>query len=241
MSDGKLKTLIIGASFYGAALLKTLGDDAILIERGYRIGEEFSSALRVNRFCGNVKTQLGRAFLDGMKKHRLIDAGGAIYSAPAAYLLADMSLGANMLFATEILSIKKENGAYKVELFNCEGRQTVVADRIIDTTAEGAVRAGIQAKKRLNVILSAPTPETEYDSFTKGNILAFAAELSEPYQSVRKRLYEQLDGVVLAADIFDYEIEQTAYKKDDNYYIIPSVGFKNPISAVDAGGQGYEF
>lgn len=240
MDNCRIETLIIGASFYGMALLKTLGKNAMLVERGYRIGAEFSSSLRVSGFDGEVKTELGKSFLRRMTEHKLLDGSGAIYSTPAAYLLADMSVGANALFATEVPSIEKENGTYKLELFNCEGRCTVFADRIVDTTAEGAVRAGVGTKKRLNVILTEPTTETEYDSFTGGNIFGFPAGLSETLPETRSRLYELLEsenmGAVFVADIFDYKIEKTVYKKDDNYYIIPSLGFGNPISAVDEGG-----
>ena len=245
MADNCCQTLIIGASFYGMALAKCM-NDALLIERGYRIGTEFSASLRVNRFSGDVHSDFGKHFLDGIKKHRLIDETGAVYSAPAAYLLADMTRGVNAVFATELLSVKKAAERYEVTIFNSEGKKIIYAERIIDTTAVGAVRAGISGiKKKLNVILSSPkSAQTVYDSFTEGNVFGFDAGLSEAMPEVRRRLYNYLEagqGAVLIADEFDYEMPRIFERLEKDYLIIPSVGFNNPIEAADAGGGGITY
>ena len=237
--DGKFETLIIGASFYGMALLKTLGNKAILVERGYRIGEEFSSSLKVTGFSGEAKTELGKRFLSKMQKHNLIDCKGAIYSAPSAYVLAEELGGVNAVFATEIISIRKAEIGYEIELFNSEGRRTVYADRIIDTTGEGK-----GFSKKLNVIIrNADGLETKLDKFTNCIIYGFEAKPYEKLIDTRKRLYSFFEennqhGVVFVADCYDYDAKAEVIEKDKNYYIIPSVGFQNPISAVDAGGGG---
>ena len=237
--NNKFETLIIGASFYGMALAKTLGDRAVLIERGYRIGEEFSSSLKVTEFSGEVKTELGKCFLSKMQKHNLIDDMGMIYSAPSAYVLAEELKGVNAVFATEIISLSKIDEGYEIILFNSEGRQTVYADCIIDTTGEVE---GVS--KKLNVIIREPNGlETKFDKFTNCIIYGFEAKPNEKLIDTRKRLYSFFEennqhGVVFVADCYDYYVKPGVYKKDKSYYIIPSAGFGNPISAVDAGGGG---
>lgn len=244
MKVGSFKTLIIGASFYGMSLAKNI-KNSILVERGYRIGSEFSANLRVNCFSGGVGSDFGRSFLCGMKQRRLIDGDGAIYSVPAAYLLADMTLGVNALFATEILSIEKNGSWYKVTIFNSEGRSVINAERIIDTTAWGVKKDGI--KKKLNVILSNPNGlDTEYDAFTNSNIYGFGAYADENMPQTRARLYDYLEkkgtlGAVFVADEYDYEMPQIHERTDNGFWIIPSVGYQNPISAADAGGGGFTY
>lgn len=242
MESRSFKTLIIGASFYGMALAKSI-ENSLLLERGYRIGSEFSATLRVNRFSGKVGSDFGRSFLRGMKQRRLIDDDGAIYSVPAAYLLADMTMGVNALFATEILSIEKNGGRYKVAIFNSEGRSIINAERIIDTTAERVKKV----KKKLNVILSNPNGlHTEHDPFTNSNIYGFGAGANETMPQTRARLYDYLErdgtlGAVFVADEYDYEMPQIHERADNGFCIIPSLGYQNPISAADAGGGGFTY
>lgn len=237
--DNYTDTLIIGASFYGMALAKTLGNNALLIERGYRIGEEFSSTLRVSEFSGTVKTELGKRFLDGMKEHKLINENNNIYNTPSAYLLAEITEGARAYFVTEILGINKTREGYRVELFNQEGRREIYANRIIDT-----VTISESEEKRLNVIVRSREAEgVKYDPYINSYIFPFNAKPGEKLIDTRKRLYDYLLqnpslGAVYIADCYDCDIEEPIIKKDENYYIIPSLGYKNPVSAVDAGGGG---
>lgn len=239
------ETLIIGAGFYGMALAKT-AENSILIDRGYRIGSEYSASLRVNSFSGSVRSEIGREFLNRLRCAGFINDSGAIYSAPAAYLLAEMMTEINAFFATELLSIEEIGTGYCATVFNSEGRQRIFADRIINSTSEYALQSGVECVKKLNVLLSEPTEEhTEYDCFTDCYVYGFGVGANENMIQARKRLYEYLSrkesGAVFTADVFDYELPLTVKRAADGIYTVPSVGFGNPVSAVDAGGGGLEY
>ena len=243
MKKTTVNTVILGAGFFGISALINASDNTLLIERGVRIGNEFSSAFTVNRYeklplCEFAKSFLQELDADGFVKD------GYISSVPAAFLLAKKCEDKNIMFKTEVTSIDYDGTKYLITVFNSDGYSEITASRIIDTTPEGIFFTEKAEEKFLNVLCEKETENSVYDVFTGHYVMSFKAQCGEEIHITRQRLYEYLQknniGAIYIADDYSYKIQKTKKQCGERYYHIPSAGFNDIIDAVDNGGYAYD-
>lgn len=133
-----INTLIIGASAAGLGLADRLGEDCMVIDRGWSAGQEFCDAMRndpvpmtreLSPYAADFRGELlRREILTADGRLHVLALGGVM---SARYL----DTGCSLLLGASVTKIEQTDDGFKVGIFEVQnGRRTVMAHRIIDTT-----------------------------------------------------------------------------------------------------------
>jgi hypothetical protein len=179
-----------------------------------------------------------------------------LYAQGAAYCKQFLELNADVLLATEIVSVaKREGGGYTLQLHGVGGCRTAETRMLVDTTLE---REGGLSGKSLNALIIqqqgkplpplqwpgvALVPETHGESYHTA-ILKFECDPDWDVAKARHRLVdawlhrpEPLLEWRMAAIAFCFEERTSAIRrmKDENYAILPAAAFAEPEISIAAG------
>lgn len=246
------KTLIIGSTFYGVSRLMQSPDNCLLVDKGMLIGSEFCDSLN-ERIASDadLKSDFARKFAKDLKDRGYMDGEGHIYPAPSVFLLADYlnKADCNVMLGTEVLDIKKVQLGYEVTLFNSDGKTVIHTEKIIDTTCDRN-EADTYAKS-INFVVYNPSDflmeNITYNPLSDLYIYKFPVDKEDSYFDAKKKLYDfwQTNAkkvtdsrIVHIATTFAYDMPLTKEEVDSGYMCIPSVGFGDILSAIDAGWEG---
>lgn len=158
-----VKTLILGATFYGLSAFSKEPESSLVLERTCLAGSEFADSFKQQSTVCNqeqLKSCFSRNYFSALKKDGFVSEEGIAVSAPALFFLCEQiqHLLPHIYFGCEVLGIETKGSIFEVEISGKGGTVTVSADRIIDTTSAGVLHRLLYssgAKKYLNVLMSA--------------------------------------------------------------------------------------
>jgi len=253
MAQKYYDTAVFGTTFLGLGAALQM-ENVVVIEKGGLFGAEFVNSYKV---CApkvvEPKTELGKKFLEDLKRRGLISETGEIYPAPSVYVLSSYlkEKSIDILLMTEVTDIKKVDNYYKIMVYHSNGFETIYAKHILDTTTLGIGHdaAGKYAKqKQLNAIVYNPDEsELEGLSFNSQNGL-YTYTLPVDLETGRYDAMEMLCGlekvfaeknlqVSSIASDFSYIMEPCREMIEEQFVWNPSVGYANLIEAFDMGVQ----
>lgn len=253
MAQKYYDTAVFGTTFLG--LGAALGmENVVVIEKGGLFGAEFVNSYKV---CApkvvEPKTELGKEFLEDLKRRGLVSEEGEIYPAPAVYVLSSYlkEKAMDILLMTEVTGIKKVDDYYEIMVYHSSGFETIYAKRILDTTTLGighAVSGKYEKQKQLNAIVYNPDgSELEGLSFNGQNGL-YTYTLPVDLETDRYDAVEMLCGLEnvfarknirisgIASD-FSYTMEPCREYVAEQFVWIPSTAYANLAEAYDIGVQ----
>lgn len=253
MAQKYYDTAVFGTTFLG--LGAALGmENVVVIEKGGLFGAEFVNSYKV---CApkvvEPKTELGKEFLEDLKRRGLVSETGEIYPAPSVYVLSSYlkEKSIDILLMTEVTDIKKVNNYYKIMVYHSNGFETIYAKRILDTTTLGIGHDGAEKyekQKQLNAIVYNPDgSRLEGLSFNRQNEL-YTYTLPVDLDTCRYDAVEMLCGMekVFAeknlhissiASEFSYTLEPCREIIEEQFVWIPSTAYANLIESFDKGVQ----
>ena len=139
---GKYDLVIAGASLagIGAALANMQkGKSVVIIERTSLIGGEFIDAIRHGDPGGySIKRPECLELKQDAVRRNLVSETGRLHLPPFAPLLFSIirRTGIRILFMTDITGVSREDGHFRIDIYNVSGFDSLEADEVIDTTAE---------------------------------------------------------------------------------------------------------
>lgn len=253
MAQKYYDTAVFGTTFLG--LGAALGmENAVVIEKGGLFGAEFVNSYKV---CApkvvEPKTELGKEFLEDLKRRGLVSETGEIYPAPSVYVLSSYlkEKSIDILLMTEVTDIKKVEDYYEIMVYHSNGFETIYAKRILDTTILGIghdASGKHEKQKQLNAIVYNPDgSELEGLSFNSQNGLYTYTLPVNPdvdrYEAVEllcgmeKVFAEKNLQISSIASDFSYFIKPCREMIEEQFVWNPSVGYANLIEAFDMGVQ----
>ena len=246
-------TAVFGTTFLGLGAALSM-ENVVVIEKGGLFGAEFVNSYKV---CApkvvEPKTELGKEFLEDLKRRGLVSEAGEIYPAPAVYVLSSYlkQKSIDILLMTEVTDIKKVDNYYKIMVYHSNGFETIYAKRILDTTTLGIghdTAGGYEKQKLLNAIMYNPDgSELEGLSFNVQNGL-YTYTLPVDLDTSRYNAVEMLCGMEqvfaekhlqissIASD-FSYTMESCRETIGEQFVWIPSTAYANLAEAFDMGVQ----
>ena len=253
MSQKYYDTAVFGATFLG--LGAALGmENVVVIEKGGLFGAEFVNSYKV---CApkvvEPKTELGKEFLEDLKKRGLVSEEGEIYPAPAVYVLSSYlkEKPFDILLMTEVTGGKKVDNYYEIKVYHSSGFEIIYAKHILDTTTLGISHTNAQKhelQKQLNVIVYNPDRNVlDGLSFNSQNgLYTYTLPVSpdiDRYEAVEslcgmeKLFLEKNLQISSIASDFSYTMEPCREKIEERFVWIPSTAYANLIEAFDEGVQ----
>ncbi|WNR46066.1 hypothetical protein [Paenibacillus roseipurpureus] len=259
--------LICGTSFAGIGAGVAIGKDAFLVERSSSVGHEFIGAIHPGVARDKLpNSTFARELQEEMLDRNLLGEDGTIHLPGVHPVLCkhihDQAL--HVQFMTEILAVERlPQGGFEVEIFHSGGLETIHVNEILDTTSTRlSTPQNLYTstdKKSLNAYLhhaenDAHTPEPFHEemSIVHGRFpteiivkLTLDAEIEWP--EARKMLHDlwasrpkEWSSYTLAAvaDQFEMKVPAGPFELEKGWNWLPSIGFENPLEALD---QGYMF
>ena len=253
MAQKYYDTAVFGTTYLG--LGAALGmENVVVIEKGGLFGAEFVNSYKV---CApkvvEPKTELGKAFLEDLKRRGLVSEAGEIYPAPTVYVLSAYlkEKPFDILLMTEVTNIKKVNNYYEIMVYHSNGFETIYAKSILDTATLGIghdVAVKYEKQKQLNAIVYNPDGrELEGLSFNVQNGL-YTYTLPVDLDTCRYDAVEMVCGMEklfaeknlqisgIASD-FSYTMEPCREMIEEQFVWYPSTACANLIEAFDMGAQ----
>ena len=253
MAQKYYDTAVFGTTFLGLGAALCM-ENVVVIEKGGLFGAEFVNSYKV---CApkavEPKTELGKEFLEDLKRRGLVSEEGEMYPAPAVYVLSSYlkEKPFDILLMTEVTGIKKVEGYYEIMVYHSNGFETVYAKHILDTTTLGIghEQGRKHAKvKQLNTIVYNPDGNMlEGLSYNSQNGL-YTYTLPVDLEIGRYDAVEMLCGMEkvfaeknlqissIASD-FSYTMEPCREAIEEQFVWNPSTAYSNLIEAFDMGVQ----
>ena len=117
MAQKYYDTAVFGTTFLGLGAALQM-ENVVVIEKGGLFGAEFVNSYKV---CApkvvEPKTELGKEFLEDLKRRGLVSEKGEIYPAPSVYVLSSYlkEKSIDILLMTEVTDIKKVDNYYTIQ------------------------------------------------------------------------------------------------------------------------------
>ena len=253
MAQRYYDTAVFGTTFLGLGAALQM-ENVVVIEKGGLFGAEFVNSYKV---CApkivEPKTELGKAFLEDLKRRGLVSEAGEIYPAPAVYVVSSYlkKKSVDILLMTEVTNIKKVDGYYEIMVYHSNGFETIYAKRILDTTTLGIghdTADKYEKQKQLNAIVYNPDGcELEGLSFNKQNGLytyTLPVDLEtnrydavEMLCSMEKEFVTKNIRISGIASDFSYTMEPCRKYVGEQFVWKPSTAYENLAEAFDIGVQ----
>ena len=249
----KVQLLILGTTVLGVSMaLKH--DDVLVVDDSMLIAPEFIHSYKP---CVdmNLKDDVPELY-HPMKKMNLITDDGRVHLIPVSGILSEMlkKNGTDVKFFSTVLDVKRNEDKYTVKILNKNGIETVVADRIVDTTSEGIMHnlfSECKVSKYVCGMLVGPGGNSDDNySFVRGRfdgetILKLNLNSDCSFDDARimmgdlwHRIYKSLPDTRFAtcAQRFDYEFDGAVKVEiDENWIWNPSVSYGDIFTAFKEG------
>ena len=248
----RYKAAVFGATVLAAPIAEKLKEKAIIIEKSESVAIDYTSCINMKLSkigkCSKAET---KSFFEEIKKRNLADKEGRVHIFPIAGILAKSFLKANTLLATDVISVKKIDGEYEINIFNISGFSSFRAEYIIDTTATGVFNIDVENlnfTKYINAAINAENTDEAHllqrGRFENEFLYSLEAEKDTKYEDAVRLLHRkwqslaetELKGCELTAIApqFAYIFDEPAEEKLDDKYI-----FK-PSASLGSLGEAYE-
>lgn len=252
------RVVVIGASAFACGMALANPSRVFIIERGIHVAPEYSLSyspmeagiptMEVSREIGKGASESG--ILSGNKLHH------PPLSDYLATFLAQRKL--NMLMHTEVIECRTVAGRSEVTLHATDGRTTLDANRIIDTTPLGWKNSGLSflRSKALSATLRGELAEEKLKAISTTAISKgvfpdewlFRVEMPADFDWHKARLMLQSKWQEQQADLPDFKLlaeagefsyhynsNEILCKRNNLGYWIPGAQFSNLIAAIEEG------
>ena len=259
-----MKQIIIGPTFFAAGRALQPNNDVMVIGNNNSIGDEWCYSYRqIDSASYNPNSVLAKSVLTKLQKLALNSPNqNALALSVILYELLKKCSKKFKLW-TEIESIKKENGVYKLTLYTVSGREIVTCKELIDNRPEAYScpkwGKGNIKSKRLNMLVHNCATEISV-SFSEFNdlvirlgrndrelVVEYTVDPEATMMLARQqllKLWMQRPGHMLAWKIgafgaeFDYDTNFNQYEIKSNFKYLNPLSFSSPLAALDAGLTG---
>ena len=253
MAQKYYDTAVFGTTFLGLGAALQM-ENVVVIEKGGLFGAEFVNSYKV---CApkvvEPKTELGKEFLEDLKRRGLVSEAGEIYPAPSVYVLSSYlkEKSIDILLMTEVTDIKKVEDYYEIMVYHSNGFETIYAKRILDTTILGIghdASGKHEKQKQLNAIVYNPD-ESELEGLSvnsQNGLYTYTLpvdletgryEAVEMLCDMEKAFAEKNVQISGIASDFSYIMEPCREMIEEQFVWNPSTAYANLVEAFDKGVQ----
>lgn len=229
--------IVLGATFAAAGIASHFQKRCLVIEPSARAGYEFFGAYSFGtNYEKAAVTPEAQALQEAM-----LPENGYIYGKDR--LIYPYFEGADILFATHLVSTEQTEGGVLCTVHGVNGFSTYNAKAVVDTRSSDA----ISISKTYNLLIEsmevpffagATTEKTGHPHhYTLRCPVPLSVTFCEAREIARKylSLFSENQKLILSADVFDYQIMPDFPKQSGNSFCLPSKAYENPVLAFDAG------
>ena len=232
----KTEWLIFGATFLGFSFAMKK-ENCVILEEGCTIGPEFVENFNQKEPKPfNPVTKDGEVIKNILLDKNFISETGEYYPTPMLFEFAKLiekKQDIEIHFDTVVTAVSKENDGFLVEFSNCNGKQTIFAKNILDTTSCGVFRNN----KRSAFFAAAVESKGEVKNEIM-NINFIFVPFDKDFTETRKNVFEKAKKlgtkIMMLSNSLCYRDEVKPYCENDIHYA-PSDGFYNPLFAFEGG------
>lgn len=232
------EVIILGATFAAAGLAQHYKDRCLVIESSHRAGYEFYGTLQDFPADAYIPEQSAACAL----RETLLQAPVIHGSHPAIY---PYFRDCNILFGTQIVAIREENGISDCTVHGSRGFVTYRAKAVVDTRCSDAMCQS----KTYNFLMESPTTPDFSNASCKettvpGRYLVQCPVAADwDFPQARQAIYAIMQQftpeqkLILSANVFDYQLRPGYPKMCGGILYLPSKGYQSPMEAMDMGQQ----
>ena len=256
------ETLILGGSAFACGMASRDPGKCLILERGILLVPEFASA-QYPLSVSSPRTQTGKQILRELERRGIV-SGKKIHPPPlSAYFIRWMhEKKCRLLFNSELIDVTRSGKDTSAEIFCIDGQNTIRAEQIIDTTAEGwrnrgrdLIRGKALCAAVCGTISHLPAGgELRCASFSTGHLpgehlLRVDVPADATWHEARLRLHDifrylqkRNPRLALGGEatflVYEYEDAGTIRRRmEDGILWIPSAQYKDPVTAFEEGLQ----
>lgn len=238
--------IVIGATFTAAGILQKYGDKCLVLERRPQAGYEFLNALKFGYgYDESLKSAEAKDLYEKFAERKAF-SDNRICLFDCASILYSLFEGKNVMLNMELLSVEKDDEEFTVTAHGVSGFKTYRAKKVIDTI----VHNDMIEKKTLNFLVNSEslknadifkTLKTENWGYAGDIAIKCDVDKNSTYAQARQRIKQLSESlpeeykIAFIADCFDYEVKSGYPIEKDGIFYMPSVAYKNPVQAYDAG------
>lgn len=245
----KVKTLIIGASFFAVGYAAN-HTDALIIDRRETVGFDFVGCADVTPV--DIKKEYSTQTADILSRlaaRNIISSDGGVHIFPVSGVLCEYILekSINIRLATEFVNAKRVEGGFEITLFAANGYHTVFAEKIIDTRVGDVPHKKYICATALGELDELKNLENEGIYVSHGiygqSTIACLVDISTDYSAAREILNDKIGARIKTSKIAAFALEFKYVTQEKNVIIgdkdgvwhIPSVSFGNFADAFEGG------
>ena len=223
--------VVLGATFTAAGFLSAFEGNCAVIEKNTLCGYEFINALKKGvEFKETPKTKNGVNFYEMLEKRDVFESDFNLFDAvvPLYRTFENKSI----MLGTRVCEIEKKEDVFEITVFNNSGFEKIYTKKIIDTRC----KKEDVISKTLNAIVKTEL-SLEESGISERKIYKCPLEIDDDFIVAREKLKKELEKGMIAdyiAPEFDVVTRENILEKGEIIYI-PSVSYKNPHLAFDAG------
>lgn len=250
--------IVLGATFAGIGAAYSNKADTLILERTALAGYEFANAYRTGEGWNDaLLSEVGDKLRMEMLQRKILSDQGEVHIPALAPLMYNRIKEdqLHLLLMADIVSITWESTRYCVQVHTTSGFKKFYTDRIIDTRTD-ALSGDLIKKKSINALLyceegiSSSSPGSLGTAeFMKGKqngeiIVSLPVEADDDWSSAREKLHKlwmsrpmEWNGwkILAVGGSFDIRAEQGPVRVMDNWSLLPSAAYRNPLEALEAG------
>lgn len=147
----RIPLLIIGATFAGIGVASAARRDAWVVEQASQPGSEFVGSYRIGQHWDRpFRTPEGKRFLQELRQRNIVSGDCRVHLPAVLPVLCRTILAErlHLLLQTAVADIADHPDGYEVTLFHASGMQTIVAERIVDTSSPSSPQTNTRASER---------------------------------------------------------------------------------------------
>lgn len=250
--------IVLGATFAGIGAAYANKADTLILEGTALAGYEFATAYRIGEGWNEpALSQVGNNLKTEMRQRNILSDQGEVHIPALAPLMYNRIKEDQLhhLFMATIVSITWEKTRYCVLVHTTSGFMKFFSDRIMDTRMDALSKDFIKSKS-INALLYSEEdiPASSLVSqgtveFMKGKqkgelIVSLPVEADDDWSSAREKLHNfwmkrpmewSAWKLLAVGGAFDIRVDQGPVRVMDNWSLLPSAAYRNPLEALEAG------
>ncbi|MDF2922224.1 MAG: hypothetical protein K0R57_1138 [Paenibacillaceae bacterium] len=250
--------IVLGATFAGIGAAYANKADTLILERTALAGYEFANAYRIGEGWNDViLSETGKQLKLEMLQRNILSEQGEVHIpalAPLVYnrLKKDQF---NILLMAELVGITRAESQYCVEVHTASGFKKFFTNTIIDTRTDALPGDFIKIKS-INALLYSEEEASICSPASQGAvelmkgkqrgevIVRLPVEADDDWSSAREKLHTfwrnrpgewKAWRIISVGASFDIRADQGPVRVMDNWSLLPSAAYRNPLEALEAG------
>lgn len=254
--------LILGSTFAGLGAAYACRSNMLVLDRRTQIGYEFINSFDPGEHWNRIDlSSEGEKLKKELLDRDILSENGLIHLPAAAPLMYHRISRDEVpiLLMTEVINIQQKSGVFEVEIFNVSGSHSFRALRILDTVFDTRLQSVYRPEvisKSINAMLYNVESEDQMPSgwskevrFFRGKlpgevILKLRLDEKDDWISARCKLHQLWENrpdflkrwtIAAVADCFEQTVQKGPMDVTENWSILPSAAYRNPLEAFEAG------